>query len=72
MLIGNKSDKNEESPKAREVATEEGNKKSEEYDIYWDGEYNGKTFTDIQLKELFGNLIIDLYRKKINQLIIRK
>ena len=67
MLIGNKSDKVEDSPKAREVAAEEGKKKSEEYDIYWGGECSAITFTDIQLKELFGNLIIDLYKKKGNQ-----
>ena len=52
MLIGNKSDKVEDSPEEREVAAEEGKKKSEEYDIYWGGECSAITFTDIQLKLL--------------------
>jgi small GTP-binding protein len=67
MLIGNKLDKAEESPEERKVTAEEGQKKAEQFDIFWGGECSAKAFTEKQLKDVFANLIIDLYKKKGNK-----
>ena len=68
MLLGNKLDlaKKERQNKfdpIREVETEEAKKKCEDNSLYWGGECSAKNFTDSELKDLFKDFIIALYKK---------
>ena len=63
MLLGNKLDIAEEHEEERKIPAEEAEKLCLENGIYWGGECSAKTFDENQLREIFQNLLKQIYLK---------
>ena len=63
MLLGNKLDIAEENKEKREVLYEEAEKLCEDQGLYWGRECSAKTFDFDKIKEIFEQLIKQVYLK---------
>ena len=63
VLIGNKSDLIEEEIKEREVTEDEAKQICEKYDIIWGGEQSIRSIGFEELRKLFDEYVIKIYKK---------
>ena len=63
VLIGNKSDLIEEETKEREVTEDEAKQICEKYDIIWGGEQSIRSIGFEELRKLFDEYVIKIYKK---------
>ena len=63
VLIGNKSDLIEEEIKERKVTEDEAKQICEKYDIIWGGEQSIRSIGFEELRKLFDEYVIKIYKK---------